>query len=365
MNRLKIPFFQRFSWVGGFTLTFVILVSHAYYADRTRQELRNRLQEKAVFINNFLGFTFSTALAMKDDITLLQVMSQLEQDQDVLSIVVADDRGEIRYSNDQNKIGEEADDPDMKQVARTGEPIVKRFRNSAGEAMTMVSPLKVQGRARPLGVVRFDMTFKNVDKKSADARDSFLYFAIGLFMFGVTLCGIALRKWVATPIAMLKNYIRTISPMSAEAHLPEGPDDLGQLNASINEMILKFKAEIQAQSMMQNSQTAQEGELIQQLLLALDPGVRLLLADRDNKVVADSEAASGMMGQHLLDLMQDASFGSLVSAAFSQEGQPARGTVLFKDEPYAATALRLPELFVKGIRTVILLKKEIKETPSV
>ena len=132
-------------------------------------------------------------MLLKDDVSLLQVIDQLEKDPDVISVVVVDDRGEIRYSADQNKVGEAVDDAGMKKVFESGEPIMTNYFNAAGEALELVAPLKVQGRTKPLGVVRLDMTFKGIDDKIQHMRDSFLMYAIGIFMLGMTLTGMALQ----------------------------------------------------------------------------------------------------------------------------------------------------------------------------
>jgi len=363
MKRFQVPFFKRFSTVGGIAFTLVILVSHLYYANQTKQVLHQRLQEKALFINNFLAYTFSTALLLKDDVSLLQVIDQLEKDPDVLSVVVVDDQGQIRYSVDQNKIGEEVDNPDMKKVFASNEPIMTNYFNAAGEALELVAPLKVQGRNKPLGLVRIDMTYKGIDEKIQHARDSFLMYALGIFMFGMTLTGTALNIWVARPLHLLKQYLRMIGPSSAEPALPEGSDDLGQLNAAVNELILKFRSELQNQAMMQGGMAMQDSELIRQLFTALEPDSRLVLANRENLIVTDTDPSASTLGAHLLDLMQDEAFGILVGKAFETIGQPAKGLVVLNEQPYTATVLHLQETFSKGIRTLILLNKN-KETPT-
>lgn len=357
MNRLQIPFFKRFTIFGGVMFIVVILVANLYYAHQTSNVLRQRLQEKAVFINGFLAYTFSSALALKDDVTLIQVIDQLVKDRDILNIVVSDDQGQIRYSVDQNKIGDDIDDQDMKQVFKSGEPVMRPYTNAAGDAMELVAPLKIQGHVKPMGVVRLDLTFKSVTEKMRHARDSFLMFAIGMFTLGMTLSNIALQNWVARPIHTLKNYLRTIGPENPDAHLPEGQDDLGQLNASINEMILKFQSQIQNQAMLQAGQVTQDVGLIQQLLCSLMPDARILMADRYNRLISDTDMGSGLVGGHILDLLDDVAFATLVAAAFQSEGQSFTGPIVLHEVPLHATIIRLPESFSKQVRTLILLTK--------
>jgi hypothetical protein len=361
MKYLQVPFFKRFTIIGGIVFAMVITIAHLYYAGHTSRILHQRLQEKAVFINTFLAYSFSSALLLKDDISLLQVIDQLEKDPDVIAVIVADDHGEIRYSADQNKVGENVDDAGMKAVFQTGNPILTSYVNNAGEALELVAPLKVQGRAKPMGVVRLDMTFKGMNEKIQHMQDSFFLYAIGAFILGMTLTGMALQIWVTRPLFWLKSYLRMVSPLSAETALPEGNDDLGQLNASINELILKFRNEIQSMAMSQTGQSLQDVDLIRQLFMSLEPETRLLLADKDNRIITDSDSSSSFTEFHLLDLMQDSAFGTLVGTAFQQEGQPVKGPITLNDITLQATVLRLPDTFSKGIRTLILLNKT-KET---
>jgi hypothetical protein len=362
MKYLQINFFQRFAAIGGLAFAITVMVTHGYYASQTERQLKSRLLEKAIFINNFLAYTFSSALQYKDDVTLLQVIDQLEKDPDILSVVVGDDHGEIRYTAQPNKIGEEIDDPTMRQVYQSAQASTMTYTTSGGEAMALVAPLKINGRAKPLGVVRLDVTFKHVEEQLQKSRDSFLLYAIGLFMFGMTMTMTALQSWVSRPLVILKNYLRSVSPFSAELTLPEGSDELGQLNAAINEVILKFKGELQTQAMMQTGQVSQEAELIQQLLASLNPEHRVIMSDKDNLILGDSDPTAPTTGSHLLDLMQDAAFATLVGTAFQQAGQPVTGRITLNEEPYNATILRMPESFSKGVRTLILLSKEKSST---
>jgi len=360
MNKLKIPFFNRFATVGGFAFTFVILITHAYYAHRTADVLRQRLDQKAVFISGYLAFPFATSIQNKDDVTLVQIMDQLEKDPDVISAVVVDDRGEIRYSADPNKLGEENLDEDIKKVAETGEPILKRYTNNSGDAMTLVAPLKAQARARPLGIVRLDMTYKNVDEQTARSRDSFTFYAFGIFLFALSMTLSALRAWVSKPLAMLKNYLRTVSPLSAEASLPEGLDDLGQLNAAVNALILKFRSEIQNQVLAAAGQVTQEAELISQTLRGILPESRILMANRENIFISDSATEGNVLGQHVLDFASDPAFAPIVGTAFQQEGTPSRGTIVWNNESVHVTVLQLSDLISQGVKTLIVINKESK-----
>jgi sensor histidine kinase regulating citrate/malate metabolism len=361
MKRLQIHFSQRFGFIGGLAFAFVILVAHIYYGQRTEAILKERLVEKATFINTFLSFPFSLAINTKDDVSLIQVAGELEKQPDVLSVVLADYLGEVRYSADQTKIGDVTDDAEIKKVLQSGQPEILRYSTSGGQAMAFVAPLIIQGRAKPLGVVRTDMTFKRIDERMQQIRDSFYMYAIGVYIFCMTMTLTALRIWVSRPILLLKAYLQRLTPTTAEANLPEGSDEFGQLNAGLNELILKFKSEIQAVAMQNMGAAMQEGDLIRQLLTTLNPETRLVMADKDNQIVTDTDPAGATLGAHLLDLMHDAAFGGLVGKAFETEGVPAHAPVTLNEEAYQATVLRLPESFSKGIRTLILLNKN-KET---
>jgi len=363
MKRLQIRFSQRFGFIGGLAFTIVILVAHVYYANRTERVLRERLIEKATFINTFLAFPFSLAISTKDDVSLVQITEQLEKQPEVLSVILADYQGEIRYSADQTKIGEPVEDPLIKKVMQSGQAEIDMYNTANGPAMAFTAPLMIAGRAKPLGVVRTDMTFKRIQEKMSQMRDGFFMYAIGVYILCMTLTLTALRHWVSMPILMLKGYLQRLTPGTAEANLPEGNDEFGQLNTALNELILKFKTEIQNISMQQQSQGIQEGDLIRQLLTTLEPEARLVLADKDNQIVTDTDPDSTTLGAHLLDLMHDTVFGALVGKAFELEGQPAKGAVTLNDVVYQTTVLRLPESFSKGIRTLILLQKN-KETPN-
>lgn len=361
MKYLHIPFSRRFGLLGGLAFMLVILVAHVYYSQRTEGVLKVRLIEKAQFINTFLAFPFSLAINTKDDVSLIQVASELEKQPDILSVILADADGEVRYSADQNKIGDIVGDQEMLKVLKSGQMEMITYFTGGGEATALIAPLIIQGRAKPLGVVRTDVTYKRINESVQQMRDGFFMYAIGIYIFCMTLTMTALRLWVSRPILLLKAYLHTLTPATIEANLPEGPDEFGQLNAGLNELIMRFKSELQTVAMQNIGNAVPETDLLRQVLTSLNPQARVVLANKDNVVVADTDPVGATLGTHLLDLMHDAAFGMLVGKAFEAEGVPAIGPVMLNDEPLTATILRLPESFSRGIRTLILLHKN-KET---
>ena len=59
---------------------------------------------------------------------------------------------------------------------------------------------------------------------------------------------------------------------------------------------------------------------------------------------------------HLLDIVDDAPFSTLIGTAMQNEGIAAQGRVTFETHPYDAVVLRIPQGQSKIIRMVIVLR---------
>ena len=129
-----------------------------------------RLREKATFINTFYAFLIADALQRNDDVTLQQVISRLEEDPEISSVIVVDDNGEVRYHADPEKVGTQWDDPLIQKALETGEGVMAPFTNSGGRALALVSPLKVRATAHPIGAVRIDLTYRHIEDQLAQIR---------------------------------------------------------------------------------------------------------------------------------------------------------------------------------------------------
>src|SRR4029077_5572172 len=147
LKSLELP--KRFAVMTALLILITGLSAQMFYTRQERTDLEMRLREKSTFINTFYSFLIADSLVRKDDVTLLQVVNRLEEDQEVTAVTVLDQRNEIRYHADPQKVGLPLEDPLVKNVLQSGDAIVTSFQNSGGNALALVSPLKVQGVAQP------------------------------------------------------------------------------------------------------------------------------------------------------------------------------------------------------------------------
>jgi len=366
-RRLPLSLFSRLTIVTGAVFIFSILTTELYFARHERTSLEMDMREKATFINNFYAFLISDALQHNDDVTLLQVVNRLEQDPEITSVLVVDAKGLIRYDADPEKVGATMDDPLLKKALDNGEGIASDFENSGGRAMALVSPLKLRGQSTPMGATRIEFTYKHLRDRVHSGMASFGMMAIGCLSIcvGGVLWGV--RKCVLNPLSRLKASVSRINPAAPEADLPESEDDFGQLAKTLNEVILRLRADWQAQRALDLARSANDKQFAEQLLRSFMPGARVLIADKDNRILSDIQDGSEHMPAglpHLLDWVTDENFAALVAGAFQKEGKAATGPVTFQDKTYQATVLRLPEGQSRLVRTVIALRPSVDTTPQ-
>ena len=312
-----------------------------------RRNLSMRLIEKANFINNYYVPSMAEALATKDDVRLWQYIGRLEEDREITSVVVLGDKGEVRYHRETDKIGTPWEEDNTLKVLKSGEALLTSFKNAGGQALLLVSPLKIQGVSEPIGALRLELTYNHVEEIIRTALGQFLPVALVLILVGGAVM-FALSSWsLSAPLKNLQENIASINPASPEATLPESRDEWGRIYQALNDFILRLKSERQSFEGQEVRLAEQEKRLIDQWLRPLLPDRMILAADKDNRLIPGS--------QHLMDLIADGNFATLVTTAFQKEGEMVQGDVAYEGKPYRAAVVSIPGEQSLAVKTLIVL----------
>ena len=356
--KLSLDLSKRFILLMGILVLFTAFSSQMFFGRQERANLETRLREKSSFINNFYSFLIADSLMRKDDVTLLQVINRLEEDQEIFSVIVADQRGAVRYHANSEKVGSPLEDAAMMESLKSGEATLNVYSNSGGKALALVTPLKIQGLARPAGVIRIDLTFRRIESQVTASRKRFWFIILGSLVTCAAAVSIFLNRWVLSPLQLTRSALKGINPALPDPHVPETPDEFGQVNAAINELLSRFKSELQQQGTRHEQRAEQEKAWIHQLVISLLPDARVIVADKDNRVLADSGNGppADKDKRHLMDLIKDVNFATLLSDAFLKEGSVMRGPVKFQEKTYLASVLSVPLSQSVVVKTLIALQ---------
>lgn len=348
----------RFGFFTAVLFLGVAAVGQHFMVKQERAALEVRMGEKATFIHSFYAKTIAESLQRRDDISLLNDIAPLEADKEIMSVVVVDGTGEVRYHQDPSQVGTILKDDLIQTAIKGGDGVLMQNTVEGHRALTLVSPLKVVGKVEPIGAVRVDMTYRPLERLLERFEQSLRLVVLGLALSCVGVMISFLRRWILVPLMFLKRSITNLSPANLDPNFPEAQDEFGQVNASLNELVLRMKSEIQLQQSDRMSQADQEKLWVEKLVRSLVPEKRVLVADKDNLVLSDSAdetLATAETKPHLLDLVTDAKFSDLVAEAFQKEGDIVRGPVTFKDQAYDASVLRMPSQYATFVKTVIAL----------
>ncbi len=356
LNSLNLTL--RFMALIGALILVTAVSSQIFFAKKERADLDLRLREKAQFLNNFYAFLISDALQRNDDITLQQVINRLEEDPEITLVVVVDQSADIRYHPDAQKVATTSEDPLIKQVMESADGVIAPFRNGGGQALALVSPLKVAGSARPIGAVRIELTYQHIEKQVARSVINFLPLILGLVIFAGSLTKMFLIKWVQIPLELLRTQIAGLNPTLLDATLSEAPDEFGKITAALNDFLLRFREQTQTSTQGVESRLDEERLLFQNLIHTLVPEARVIMADKDNLIVSDTQngVEASAEPRHLLDLISDTNFANLVRTAFQGEGTVVRGEVAFDNTSFVAAVLSLPAHQAQQMKTLIALQ---------
>src|SRR5690348_1172581 len=174
MNQKKgLSLFTKFTLLSGLLVFVSIYMAESYFLRHERTMLELQLRDKINFISNYYALGVAEALQHDDDVMLQQIVSGLEQDPDITSVIVVDGKSNIRYHSDPEKIGETLDDSLVKRALQTGEAIATPITNAGGKALELVTPLKARGQAAPLGVVRLQVTYHHIEDEVHSGPASF------------------------------------------------------------------------------------------------------------------------------------------------------------------------------------------------
>jgi hypothetical protein len=359
MNKKKtLSLFTRLSWLTGCLAFISVITAELYFVRHERAILELGLRDKINFITNYYALGIAESLQRDDDIMLQQIMSGLEQDHDVTSSIVVDGKGEIRYHADPDKVGSTLEDPFVKKSLESGEGIATPIQNTGGRALLLVIPLKAKGQSAPQGAVRLEITYRHIEDEVHAGPASFEMMALGCIFscIGGVLWGF--KRWVLVPLGRLQVAVTNIKPALLEANFPESDDEFGEINKTLNDLLTRLKTEWAAQKEAMTIHAEDERVLVEQLVRGLLPDYRVLLTDKENRVICDTsrqdQLNQGM--PHLLDMVNDAQFSGLINTALQKEGEVTRGNVLFEEQSYDAAILRIPRGQSKLIGIVIALK---------
>lgn len=365
VKRPPLDLSMRFATLGAVIALMIAMVARTYFVRQQRNAMELRLREKVLFINKFYDFLIADSLARKDDVTLLQVINRLEEDPEITSVLVVDQKKEVRYHVDPEKIGSIwEEDTLIDNVLKSGEGVVTPFKNSGGKAVVLVSPLNVTGIPQSLGAVRIELTHRHIEKQIAQSETHFYLVTLGAMLFCIGLMFMGVKRWISHPLNALRQALAGMNPLSLEGNLPETSDEWGRLHTALNDLFLRLKAEWQTQQSDTQNRAHQEKDLIEQLARSFLPDTRVIMADKDNRVLSDSGNGVHPYSEetyHLLDLITDANFANLINTAFQKEGDVVRGPVVFQDKAYEAAVLSVPAHHTVLVKTLITLKpSEIK-----
>jgi hypothetical protein len=126
----------------------------------------------------------------------------------------------------------------------------------------------------------------------------------------------------------------------------------------LNDLLVRIKNEWKHQGTRQLRREEQEKAWIQQLVKSFLPDARIIVADRDNRVIADtgSNGTSRHTPRHLMDLIKDSDFATLLNTAFQKEGEFVKGAVTLQSKNYQASILNVPVKQSVIVKTLIALK---------
>jgi hypothetical protein len=355
------------NWKFGFLAVVmtlgIVLASQHLLMKQARAGMESRIAEKAAFINHYYAARIAEALQHNDDVSLQQDISQLEEDPEITSVIVVDANSEIRYHSDPQKLGTKWDDPLIQKAMETGDGVMSPFTDSGGRALALVSPLKVQGKPIPLGVVRIDLTYRHVSDQLSRFDNSFHMAVLGYISVSIGFILIFVRRWLIFPLTWIEQQVTALSLTASEPNLPETSDEFGQLAKALNDMLIRFRTQLQDQMGTGAANPLEiERDLVGRIMRTFFPKSLIFISDRDNRIIAGSKEAlpAGARSDHVLDLITDKNFGNLVAAAFQKEGESAQGKINFHGKPFIAGILCVPAHESKLVKTLIVLQPDVQ-----
>jgi methyl-accepting chemotaxis protein len=150
---------------------------------------------------------------------------------------------------------------ELDRRAMDGEHIVKEFDDDEGHRLTVVTPMKALSdykgtncllchqveEGTVLGAVRVTYDFAQIDKEIMINLRNVAMVELGLFIGGILIIGLLLRRIVVSPINALADTIHEIernSDLSRRIDV-KSQDEIGRMSQAFNSMLGNFQSSIQ------------------------------------------------------------------------------------------------------------------------
>jgi len=214
----------------------------------SRKMMKEEITQKGISIARVLSYSSTQGLIRRDDAFLESTFLALLNDEDVVSVSLHNEKGEVLICKERDKVAEDIREEKIKLLKREGK-IYGEVSTPIGEkAYEFIFPLAGESSSQPIGYVRVVLSLSRISK---EWKAALMLFAVITFLFlfvSMEVSGRLVRK-VTKPVDTLMKGVEEISKGNFNFRIPlSSTDEIGRLAKTFNlmaENLQKSREEIE------------------------------------------------------------------------------------------------------------------------
>ncbi len=351
-------------------LLFILLsIGKKIAVDFKRRSLENELQKKGKILSEIFAPWCVKALEMGDDIFILGLLNSLKQQEDVQYNVILDEKGTVIGHTDVYRRGKEYKDDITQRALRANKFIIQLYQKDGKNFYDCGVPLLNLGRK--IGILRFGLSNDNlkVNLESFATNMNILMWIMIVILGGGVFFLVNYK--VSKPLTKIGEALKLLGGQYLEYKIhintKNTKDEIGEISKEIERFIKQMKDELKFQE-----EKIKEGSLIEVRRLEKILNVilentdkKMMIADVNNSIIVSningkdfpSFQKDKILGLHLLDIIKEEGFVSLLNSAFAKKEKIVKGEMELSGKKMV-TVLTLSNDGESGPKTIVVFENK-------
>ena len=328
-----------------------------------KKSLEKEIQKRGEMLSEIFAPWCVKALETKDDIFLLGLLNSLKQ-QGVVYDVIIDEEGKVIGHTDVYRLGKIYNDDITKKALQTNKFLIQSYEKSGKGFYDFGVPLL--SLAEKIGVLRFglskDELVENLGKFATKMK--YLMWAMVIMFSGGVF--VLVHYNVSRPLGKIKESVKLLGGQYLEYKIhTEDKSEIGEISKGIETFINQIKKELRFQEEKVKKYSLMEIERLEKILNTIleKANKRVIVADANNSIIFSNingrmfspGQREKIVGIHLLDVIKEGEFVTLLNNAFAKKGEVIKGTIDFSGKKMVSI-LSIANEEQRGPKTIIVFE---------
>ena len=345
---------------GGFIIA-VILILFSYLYLTERKTLQNSLVDRGKFLSMIFSPISIRALDLGDDISLINNIQALTEEQDVIHAMILNPQGTVIAHNKPTELGKVYDDNVSKRAVSVEAMTVIKYPYGETSRLLVyefVSPLISKGQK--IGVLRFAIISRMV-KEALDRRLEFFSIIFIILVILSVIIAYFYGLSLSSPLVLARENLEDVEKETAVLEIKdvERKDEIGQVLNSVYKIAAKMldkrsahAAELKLYQLKFKTYVESLGPIFPSGAILMDSNNSILYIN-DQAAKAIFTETSEAIGKHILEIARNTEFASLFKQALKEPNRIFTQDIKNVDKKVSIISILGPDKMPLGTIVVV------------